>query len=76
LSAYWRVVREAWPGMDLATVERLARVGRLLELVASIDWKSVSLTLERAQYRSEAVSDFQLILSRLSDAARAAQVAG
>jgi hypothetical protein len=76
LSAYWRVVREAWPGMDLATVERLARVGRLLELVASIDWKSVSLTLERAQYRSEAVSDFQLSLSRVSDAARAAQVAG
>ncbi len=72
LSAYWRVVRVAWPGVDFATVERLARFGHVLELVASLDWKCVSLLLERPAYRSEAVSDLALILARLSDAARAA----
>jgi hypothetical protein len=62
--------------VDSATVERLARFGRVLELVASLDWKSVSLMLERPEYRSEAVADLALILARLSDGARAAQVVG
>jgi hypothetical protein len=60
--------------VDFATVERLARFGHVLELVASLDWKCVSLLLERPAYRSEAVSDLALILARLSDAARAAQL--
>ena len=75
LLAYWRVVREAWVGVDFVTVQRLARFGQVLELVASLDWKCASLLLEQAAYRSEAVSDLALILVRLSDAARAAQVA-
>lgn len=75
LSAYWRVVREVWIGVDFVTVQRLARFGQVLELVASMDWKCASLLLEQAAYRREAVSDLALILVRLSEAARAAQVA-
>ena len=74
LSAYWRVVRDAWTGVDFPTIERLAKFGRVLELVASMDWACASLLLERPEYRSEAVADLALILVRLSDAARAAQV--
>lgn len=74
LSAYWRVVRASWPGVDFVTVERLARFGRVLESVASMDWACVSLLLEQREYRSEAVVDLAVVLGRLNDVARAAQV--
>jgi hypothetical protein len=73
LSAYWGVVRDAWR-VDLETVERLSRFGRVLELSAALDWKCASLLLERPEYRREAVSDLALILSRSIDAARAAHI--
>jgi hypothetical protein len=70
LDAYWEAVRESWPGVDRATVDRLAWFGRLLEAIASVDWKCASLLLERAEYRSDAVSDLAAILTRLTEAAR------
>jgi aminoglycoside phosphotransferase (APT) family kinase protein len=75
LAAYWCVVRESWPDVDFATVERLARLGRVLEGIASADWKCASLELDRADHRSAAVSDLALVVSRLGEAARAADVA-
>jgi len=74
LPAYWDVVRRAWPRVDLGTVERLARIGRVLEYIAALDWECESLRLERADYRSAAVTELELLRDRLIDAARAAQV--
>lgn len=74
-AAYWRVVRETWPGVDFVTVERLARFGRVLEAVAAVDWECESLRLERADHRSDAVANLAPLLDQLITAARSAQVA-
>lgn len=74
LPAYWEVARREWPGIDLATIERLARIGRVLEYIAAVDWESESLRLERADHRSDAVSNLAVLRDRLRDAARAARM--
>ena len=76
VAAYWRVVREAWPDVDFATVERLARFGRVLEAVASVDWECESLRLDRAEHRSDAVANLAPLLDHLITVARSAHVAG
>jgi hypothetical protein len=60
--------------VDYETVERLARVGRVLEAVGAVDRESEALRLERADDRSEAVANLAPILDQLIHAARAAQV--
>ena len=37
---YWRFVRDDWPDLGMRTVIRLARVGKLLSLLAAVDWAS------------------------------------
>jgi hypothetical protein len=43
LGAYWSVVRQAWPSVDWAAIQRLAHVGRIFQRVAAIDWISPRL---------------------------------
>lgn len=74
LATYWHGVRDAWPGVDFATIERLADMGRVLEAIAAVDWECESLRLEHAAYRSEAVSNLASILGQLEQAAQAARV--
>jgi aminoglycoside phosphotransferase (APT) family kinase protein len=74
VATYWQTVREGWPSVDYETVERLARVGRVLEAVGAVDRESEALRLERADDRSEAVANLAPILDQLIHAARAAQV--
>jgi hypothetical protein len=74
LATYCTAVRRAWPALDLAAVERLARFGRLLEAIAAVDWECESLRLENAAHRADAVANLADIHGQLVDAARAAQV--
>ena len=43
LDAYWSIVRNVWPTVDRAAVERLASVGRIFQRLAAIDWDSAGL---------------------------------
>jgi hypothetical protein len=74
VAAYWHTVRESWPRVDLVTVERLARFGRVLEAVAAVDWECESLRLDRAEHRSDAATNLAPLLLQLISAARAARV--
>jgi hypothetical protein len=74
-AAYWHVVRESWPRVDLVTVERLARFGRVLEAVAAVDWECESLRLDRVEHRADAVANLAPLLDHLITAARSAHVA-
>jgi Phosphotransferase enzyme family len=44
--AYWLVVRKRWPNLDIQTIERLARIGRIFWLIAAVYWKSFYLEHE------------------------------
>jgi len=45
LRAYWAVVRERWPDVDLGTVERLALFGQIFRLLAGIGWAATNFAL-------------------------------
>jgi len=46
LHEYWSIVSEDWPGLDLHTIERLARVGHVFRRLAAIGWASLGLAYE------------------------------
>lgn len=74
LQVYWSVVRHAWPDLALEGVERLAAVGRLLELLAAVRWESESLKFEDALTRNWAVTCLESWHDHLVKAAHAAGV--
>lgn len=43
LGSYWRVVRDAWPECDWATVRRWAAIGNVFRALAALAWASRSL---------------------------------
>jgi len=46
MTAYWFIVREYWPSLDMQAVQRLANVGRIFRQLAAISWESRSLAYE------------------------------
>ena len=43
LVAYWSIVREAWPGVDLFAIKQLAELGAVFRSLAAISWESESI---------------------------------
>jgi hypothetical protein len=43
LVAYWSIVREAWPGLDLSAMKELAELGAVFRSLAAISWESESI---------------------------------
>ena len=74
VAAYWNVVHDDWPGVDLSTVRRLAATGRVLEAIAAADWACESLQLEHVESRSTTVADLAVLLEQLEQAATAAHL--
>jgi aminoglycoside phosphotransferase (APT) family kinase protein len=74
LRTYWSVVRPAWPEVDLETVDRLAKGGRVLQLLAEVHWASEWLECTRAAARTDGVVYLEVAGRRLAEAARRARV--
>jgi hypothetical protein len=63
--AYWTTVHEAWPAVELDTIERLAIVGTILRLLASIDWVAGGLASWWVWRTVEYLSTYKSRLSRM-----------
>jgi Phosphotransferase enzyme family len=68
LVAYWEVVREWWPAVDLATVGRWAEVGNLFRFLAAADWAVAGLGADSIE---KSVSSLAIYREELADTVRA-----
>jgi ATP-binding cassette subfamily B protein len=62
-AAYLGFAREAWPGLEQAAVHRLARLGMLFRLLASISWETRRLAY---QHVDKPMNNLRLFGDRLS----------
>lgn len=62
LTVYRRLVRGTWPDLDRQSIGRMADVGHLFRLLASIDWASQSLGFPRPE---KPVAQLQIYLGEL-----------
>jgi hypothetical protein len=67
LSTYFCNVREAWPALNFEDILRMAAVGRILRVIAAIDWASVSLLFENPLFLAKPVSYIQSYIRRIED---------
>jgi phosphotransferase family enzyme len=74
VDAYADVVRDWWPGVDVADVRRLACVGRVFRFLAAIAWDTAYLTYETAALLSQPMASIAVLQVGLADAMRAAGV--
>jgi phosphotransferase family enzyme len=66
--AYHSIVSDAWSGVRLDDVRRLATAGTILQLVAGIDWVSPELSDQRPLYVVRPVSWLRVYHERLTHA--------
>jgi hypothetical protein len=50
VTAYWSVVRDTWPNLDVNDIQRLANVGQIFRRLAAIRWESLSLVSPRVDW--------------------------
>jgi aminoglycoside phosphotransferase (APT) family kinase protein len=65
LQAYWTVVREYWPALDLPAVQRLANLGKLFCRLAAMNWESMSL---KSDWLDGPMASIRVCHAKLSDA--------
>jgi len=70
LPTYWTTVREFWPDVRLADVQRLGRVGQIFRRLAAIRWMSPQLAYDTPQWLSGAMANLQVFHAQLTDAVR------
>ena len=75
VTAYWRVVREWWPGLALQDIQRLATVGQVFQALAAIGWDSPQLAYDTPRFLCRPMACLQVQRKKLSEAVRAAGVA-
>jgi Ser/Thr protein kinase RdoA (MazF antagonist) len=68
LAAYWSVVGEAWPDVQLDDVRRWAEVGCVFQLLAACDWESVRLACEYPPGLNRPLSSFEKLHGQLVNA--------
>lgn len=68
--AYWTTVHEAWPAVELDTIERLAIVGTIFQLLASIDWVASGLASWSVRRPMQYLSIYKSRLSRAAGAVK------
>jgi hypothetical protein len=74
VDAYADVVRDWWPGTDIARMRRLASVGRVFRFLAAIGWASAQLAFDTADLLSRPMASIAVLEIGLSEAMRAAGV--
>lgn len=67
LDTYFASVREAWPELNFEDILRMAAVGRILRVIAAIDWASASILFEDPLFLSKPVSYIQSYIRRIED---------
>jgi Phosphotransferase enzyme family len=67
LSTYFLCVREAWPALNFEDILRMAAVGRILRVIAAIDWASASLIFEEPLFLLKPVSYIGSYIRRIED---------
>jgi hypothetical protein len=70
LQAYWTVVREYWPTLDLPAIQRLANLGKLFCRLAALNWESMSL---KSDWLDGPMASIRVCHAKLSDAILAIQ---
>jgi aminoglycoside phosphotransferase (APT) family kinase protein len=65
LRAYWTVVRECWPTLDLPAIKRLANLGTLFCRLAAMNWDSMSL---KSDWLDWPMASIRVCHARLTDA--------
>jgi hypothetical protein len=65
LRAYWTVVRECWPTLDLPAIQRLANLGTLFCWLAAVNWESMSL---KSDWLDTLMASIRVCHARLTDA--------
>jgi hypothetical protein len=63
--AYWRGVRTSW-GVSLETVLRWARVGRVFQLLAAIDWESTDLVFDTPETLAQPIENLKVLAEDLA----------
>src|SRR5205814_10150851 len=59
LETYFSSIRPSWPNLNFEDILRMAAVGRILRVIAAIDWASVSLQFEEPLFLAKPVSYIQ-----------------
>jgi Phosphotransferase enzyme family len=67
LNTYFSSVREAWPAMNFEDILRMAAVGRVLRVIAAMDWASASLIFEEPLFLLKPVSYIGSYIRRIED---------
>lgn len=65
ICAYWESVKGEWPTVELDTLQRLAHIGTLFRLLASIDWVAGGLPSWWVWRTMERLSTYKSGLSRV-----------
>jgi hypothetical protein len=69
IDAYWESVRDCWPALDRAALQRLASAGRIFRCLVFLDWATPGLASDHAE---QAIDDIELCgswLDRLMEGA-------
>ena len=65
LGTYFSSVRQTWPALNFEDITRMAVVGRIMRVIAAIDWASVSLQFEEPLFLAKPVSYIQSYIRRI-----------
>src|SRR5207244_11271110 len=56
LATYFSSIRQAWPTLNFEDILRMADVGRILRIIAALDWASLSLSFDNPLFLDNHVS--------------------
>jgi thiamine kinase-like enzyme len=65
LATYFSSIRQAWPALNFEDILRMAAVGRILRIIADIDWASLSLSFENPLFLEKPVSYMKSYVRRI-----------
>src|SRR5262249_36519875 len=68
---YWSLVRKFWSGLEMRTLTRLARIGKIFQLLALVDWESKGLG---SQWPSKTMKHMRYYRTEMSHALEVAEL--
>jgi aminoglycoside phosphotransferase (APT) family kinase protein len=73
LVAYWSVVRECWPTLDLQAIQQLANLGKVFRWLVAISWESMDFEYEGLARPIATIASLRVCHAALSDAIQVVQ---
>jgi hypothetical protein len=65
VDAYWLLVRDFWPNINLQILQQLTEIGKVLRYLAAINWEAQSLAYE---WIRDSMINMEVYQTRISDA--------